>query len=482
MNTRRLRAAIYGLVAVPAMLLAGVARPWAPAARAATAACPSFTILGTRASGQSTDPNVYDGIGVQADAFVQSFIGLEGLTSGQYTIWSNPYPAVPINGIDGVPNMISAVLGWGAYTNSVQRGQDLLTAEINSVEQSCGTTTKIILVGFSQAAQLVGNVDASLDSAQLSGIAGVALFGDPLFDPSSPAARGSFNTNRRGLLTHPSGHIRATFPNPARVIDYCFGDDPVCQGFINLSPFGSIAGTGSHSNYNTRGDSTNPAPYTTQAAQNVVNMIAQNGAARRAGTASPADSQLPGAPTNITVTGFTATTATLSWSPPSSGPAALGYEVYGTNGVPLTYLVSPAGGSVTVPLEEAPPGIDIQSLNSAGEGGIATVTFGGSQPDTVVELNGSPGSIEATPGDYDFSVYATAGESITLDASLPAGSSASHLLLNPSADIVVPDTQISSATGSLQTLISSYAVTTSGVYTLYLDFPGTGPLKVQATS
>ncbi len=398
--------------------------------------------------------------------------------------WPNPYPAVPVAGAAGVPNSVSASLGWGAYTNSVQVGQVALTNEIDSIESSCGSSTTIILAGYSQGAQVTGNAYQALDSAQLADIGGVALFGDPLFNPGSQAARGDFTPGRRGALAHPASRTRPEFPSPQKVVSYCHGDDPICQGFFSFSPFGLTKSMTGHLNYQNTGDANNPTPYTTQAAQALAGINPDSQTVKHSVKAvAPAASGTPTAPTNASVTlsnPGNQVDAVVSWSAPTSGPAVLGYEIYGTNGVLLDDIVSSGSGSVTLPYMELPSAIDIQSVNSAGEGGTLTFNLGNPEPDKVLTLNG-PAVSNSSGGEMDFSFYATAGQTISVDGTLPNGDDVGYLLADPSGDYVVPNTDVT-GTGASQALISSYAIPTTGVYTFYVSSSGSGTVTVQATA
>ncbi|WP_405779827.1 cutinase family protein [Streptomyces sp. NBC_00859] len=455
----------------------------APKNRSATD-CESYAILGSRGSGQLFDDPEFHGYGEQVSAFLNSFISAKGLSEANTLQWANPYPAIAVAGASGVPNSVSASLGWGTYTNSVQMGQIALTNEIDSIESACGSSTTIILAGYSQGAQVTANAYQALTSAQLADIGGVALFGDPLFNPDSQSARGDFTPGRRGALAHPASRTRPEFPSSQKVLSYCHGDDPICQGFFSFKPFGLTTSMTGHLNYQDKGDAKDPTPYTTQAAQALAGTDPDSRTAQRpVKAAAPAASGTPSAPTNASVSVSNPgnqVDAVVSWSAPASGPAVQGYEIYGTNGVLLDDIVSSGSGSVTLPYMELPSAIEIQSVNSAGEGGTLTVNLGTAEPDTVMTLNGPAVSSDAG-GDMDFSFYATAGQKVSIDGTLPAGDDAGYLLADPSGDYVVPNTA-TKGTGASQALISSYAIPADGVYTFYVSSSGSGTVSVRATA
>ena len=106
-----------------------------------------------------------------------------------------------------------------------------LTNDINSwIAGPCGTTTYIYLIGYSQGAQVVGDVCQShLSSAAQARVQGVALIADPRFYPSEPSGVDV------GTYQHLTG---VDLLSPARVVpnseasivrSYCAILDPVCN-------------------------------------------------------------------------------------------------------------------------------------------------------------------------------------------------------------------------------------------------------------
>jgi hypothetical protein len=152
--------------------------------------------------------------------------------------WANPYSAVGVfawnwrqlvNGL-GAGTKLSG-LGLGAYhASAVDGSQALATKVTDEVGSRCGQTTKLVLVGYSQGAQLTADVfQRTLTAAQRKQIVAVVLFGDPYFNGGDRTVdRGSFSGRRDGLLGK-----RATFtPETTLVLSYCHSHDPICQGFF----------------------------------------------------------------------------------------------------------------------------------------------------------------------------------------------------------------------------------------------------------
>ena len=144
------------------------------------------------------------------------------------------YPAVSVVS----PTGIGAALRFpGAYHRSVVAGKDWLRDRLAEFIASCGTT-KVILSGYSQGAQVVGDVYQELEAQDKAApVFGVVLFGDPYFNPF-PAGRGSslgkwrHDEGNPDDLGDPGTHGalgRRPDYEAERVRSYCHGTDPVCQ-------------------------------------------------------------------------------------------------------------------------------------------------------------------------------------------------------------------------------------------------------------
>lgn len=95
--------------------------------------------------------------------------------SSSVSLISNPYPAVGLWGsVREVINLIGAGLGvgpLGAYHASVVAGENWLRTEIQNQVNTCGGRTNLILIGYSQGAQVTGDVyQRSVSSAEKSDI------------------------------------------------------------------------------------------------------------------------------------------------------------------------------------------------------------------------------------------------------------------------------------------------------------------------
>jgi hypothetical protein len=148
----------------------------------------------------------------------------------------NPYPA---DGLTDDPREWLNALGaglhagpLGAYHGSVVDGEQYLRDFIPRELRTC-SAIKLILVGYSQGAQVTGDVfQRHLTTAQKRSISGVLLFGDPYFNSSDRQAdQGDFDHHRSGALGN-----RRTFGGDPRVRSFCHQRDPVCQATWHRIP------------------------------------------------------------------------------------------------------------------------------------------------------------------------------------------------------------------------------------------------------
>lgn len=136
------------------------------------------------------------------------------------------------------PHFGNAEIFWvaGDYRRSVEQGVGNLLSLVRSEINQC-PGQQIVLGGYSQGAQVVGNALQQMNSQELASITYVGLFGDPKFNPASFAARGSFD-NRPGVLEA----RRSEFPLAlkGRISSWCRKHDGICQNgalFRIIGPF-----------------------------------------------------------------------------------------------------------------------------------------------------------------------------------------------------------------------------------------------------
>lgn len=252
----RKRFVLLSVAAVFASLLGAVAPP------ASATTCLTYTILGSRGSGDNIDFN--EGIGAPGKVFADKFRALVG--QANVTVVKNPYPAVGLgeNWQDWINALgagtFSSGFGVGAYHDSVVAGTEWLTNEVASVIASC-PSTRILLSGYSQGAHVTADTyQYHLTPDQRTHIEGVVLYGDPYFTGSSWAGRGDFEPNRNGIL---GPRDEYPFEDQGKILSYCHARDPVCQGRYSWGPLNVLSldfDFDQHTNYDV-------SPYPEQAAR-----------------------------------------------------------------------------------------------------------------------------------------------------------------------------------------------------------------------
>jgi hypothetical protein len=228
-------------------------------AEAANRNCPDFLIIGSRGSGNA--PGQDEGLGAPGKAFADRFTALVG--KNRVKVSYNPYEAVGIlpalqqvlsfltaqpgisrkvNAVRNALNGVGALARQpriGAYHDSVLDGESKLRTTIEDEQASC-KNTKLLLVGYSQGAQVSADVYQQLSASKRQNVFGVVLFGDPRYSRSSFADQARLGNN--GILP-----VRGEFPDGSRgiVLSYCHARDPICQG---LGQF-FLHGDGAHKSY-----------------------------------------------------------------------------------------------------------------------------------------------------------------------------------------------------------------------------------------
>ena len=120
------------------------------------------------------------------------------------------------------------------------RGTDALEARISKfADGACTTRARLFLAGYSQGAEVVDGVLASLPSRLGRLIDGVVLFGDPRFNSAQelPVDVGTFNTSLDGVAPYqfhpPTGSfgtfVSYTAAEAPLVRSYCANHDQICD-------------------------------------------------------------------------------------------------------------------------------------------------------------------------------------------------------------------------------------------------------------
>jgi Cutinase len=194
--------------------------------------CPQYYLIGSRGSGQKLTGDAYNGLGQEISAF-SSALGNAIQSAGQtYGFEANPYPAVGImpgstDGFMWARNLLGVAFGstgapFGGFHTSVQHAIAFLLSdntimqdgggsspgavgEIQAKINQCGNSTKILLAGYSQGAQVTGDVYQQLTAAQKSHIFGVFLLADPRFNGADASGVNQRSFKDGANATWPTG-------------------------------------------------------------------------------------------------------------------------------------------------------------------------------------------------------------------------------------------------------------------------------------
>jgi hypothetical protein len=190
--------------------------------------------LGAAGSGEVKDDNPYLGFGATVyesyRAMSRSFRPLNVV-------------AEPVNyAAMSVPQIFKNIgLGVNDYTASESAGFESLRLQLGGWHDKC-RDYRFVLAGYSQGADVVADVLADLtvstrarDREILSAVVGVALFGDPQFNPADPSNVHQPPGSGKGAFAFPVvdrlGGIRPVWPEAirARVGSWCLPGDLVCN-------------------------------------------------------------------------------------------------------------------------------------------------------------------------------------------------------------------------------------------------------------
>lgn len=195
------------------------------------------TVVGVRGSGDAQSGDLatdkygdqVHGMGKPGAAFAVALANK--LSRGAVTFDPVVYPAV---GLLGNWRKIINTVGAGAkigvlgsYNGSVNDGKAALRQVISSEARVC-PKVKLVLVGYSQGAQVVADVyQRDLSPSQRSRIASVVVFGDPYFNPADTKPDvGSYDPTRYGGLGK-----RGLYPSSSTpIFSICHLYDQICQG------------------------------------------------------------------------------------------------------------------------------------------------------------------------------------------------------------------------------------------------------------
>ena len=201
------------------VLTTALSIPAVTAEPAAAAECPQVAILQARGSGQAfgNSANIAGLLAASADRRARA----AGLST---TVTEIPYPAKG-NFLWAAKGGYEALVKY--YGDSVRAGIATATAAVNDVAATCGTATRIVLVGYSQGAHVVGDAFENTDYSTQQRVAALVMIADPrrnALAPSEGARSPYFGVG--SVLRWSPRHVGTT--ELAAVRSYCTGGDTIC--------------------------------------------------------------------------------------------------------------------------------------------------------------------------------------------------------------------------------------------------------------
>lgn len=200
MKYRRRAIAMAGTVATVATAVIALL----PTPRATADSCPTVALIGARGSGQAATDS--GGFGPQV-ASVSAAFSAKARAAG-WSVDQNPvkYDAV---------NVVSAwvVAQPGIYDASVALGRENVIGQVGRYYWDCQGRTRVVLAGYSQGAQVVGDALEKMFAnypRYASIVDGMAMLGDPAFKGSASYYNsGNFDATLNGVFASVRGRARS---------------------------------------------------------------------------------------------------------------------------------------------------------------------------------------------------------------------------------------------------------------------------------
>ncbi|WP_084681566.1 cutinase family protein [Actinomycetospora chiangmaiensis] len=185
--------------------------------------CNDVEFIGLRGSGEAAaSPGSVGSDSLGSTRTV--FSTLAASLSGNIHSFGLDYPAVAI---DSAPESLATqwrVAGLAEYRASVAVGEEMLRHRLAVRRDWCGSRTRFVLAGFSQGAQVIGDVLAS-DGLLGGAIVGVVLLGDPEYGGGGYLSNIDADPGRSGIFGN------RAFPQEVadHVASFCRPHDPICS-------------------------------------------------------------------------------------------------------------------------------------------------------------------------------------------------------------------------------------------------------------
>lgn len=196
-------------------------------------ACPRVMLFSARGSGQNSGAALAYGLGDRGLHYWKNLQGQLSVGGAWLDARAVNYPAVALDYADAV-NLFT-----GTYTDSVNRGTNDLIAKIARLNSVCGSATRVAVFGYSQGAEVVGNVWQSSTLIRTQAIVWT-LFADPRHNTADKTLPGGvdrptfaqpklengihLNSIRPALTTSHSDWFNRTY-----LRHWCSQDDDICS-------------------------------------------------------------------------------------------------------------------------------------------------------------------------------------------------------------------------------------------------------------
>ena len=232
---------LYDVEVAPKLILLEV---WTGTQRSnvyvAVIGCPRWVYISARGSGQNPQDLDFDGfgrgLGDRGTHFYSNLIEAMGVSSREFPAIAVDYPAVAVGLKNGgvQPGNLPA-----EYSRSVDDGVLAAGSAILKVLTHCQAAgTRLILFGYSQGAQVMGDAFSKLSLDQREGIGRVVLFSDATYNSQDPdISYQPTATTGHGI----KGQRQLFMTNRKQVIEsWCWSQDAICQGLSQWHFHGDI--------------------------------------------------------------------------------------------------------------------------------------------------------------------------------------------------------------------------------------------------
>jgi hypothetical protein len=213
---RRRLATVLAVGAIGGLALTSVATVEANAVAAPGSGCAAVAVITARASGEAAGEGI-------TGALVTQIVNSSTQTVSRASV---NYPATLTN-----------------YASSSAQGESALKTQLTSEVNAC-PSTKVVLLGYSQGAQVVedmfsgggggslGATTAALSTSITSHVAAVATFGDPRHVTGVAVDLGTARTN--GLFPRSAAQDNLLGAAASRIQAYCDANDEFCASGFSL--------------------------------------------------------------------------------------------------------------------------------------------------------------------------------------------------------------------------------------------------------